>query len=236
MPNNTPNAEINRRIRLTFNHILYNYFDLFRLPGLDNKVVNKLVTVEGWENIEAALAKGKGIVMASAHLGNIETVLYAMLLRGLKITIPVERVEPPELFDYITTLRSSKGLNLIPVDGPLLGMIRTLKKGGVAGIAGDRDINNTGRVTQFFNHSARLPDGHIKLALKTGAPLVMGFSHRNPDHTYHAYFLPAYQPLQTGTEEQRVDAGMQYIIQEIEHAIRQNPEQWTLTVSIWADN
>ena len=71
MPNNTPNAEINRRIRLTFNHILYNYFDLFRLPGLDNKVVNKLVTVEGWENIEAALAKGKGIVMASAHLGNI---------------------------------------------------------------------------------------------------------------------------------------------------------------------
>ena len=48
--------------------------------------------------------------MTSAHLGNIEVVLYAMLLRGLTITIPVERVTPPELFEYITALRSSKGL------------------------------------------------------------------------------------------------------------------------------
>ena len=236
MANNTPDTEINRLTRLTFNHILFNYFDLFRLPGLDNNAVDKLVAVEGWENVEAALAQGTGIVMASAHLGNIEIVLYAMLLRGLKITIPVERVEPPELFNYITTLRSSKGLNLIPVDGPLLHLIRTLKKGGVAGLAGDRDITNTGQVSQFFNHPAHLPDGHIKLALKTGSPLVMGFSRRNPDHSYHAYFLPAYQPLQSGTEDEQVAAGMDYIIKEMERAIRQTPEQWTLTVSIWADN
>ena len=228
-------AEINRLARLTFNHILYNYFDLFRLPVLNDDAVQRLVTVEGWENVENALSAGKGIVMTSAHLGNIEVVLYAMLQRGLKITIPVERVEPPELFDYITTLRMSKGLKLIPIDGPLIHLLRTLKKGGVAGLAGDRDITNTGQVIPFFGHNAQLPDGHVRLALKTGAPLVVGFSCRLDDLTYRAYFLPAYYPPEHGSEDERVADTMHYVVNQIEQAIRQTPEQWTVTVPVWVD-
>lgn len=228
-------VEVKRRTRLTFNYILYNYFDLFRLPALDDATVNRLVTVEGWENIETAVAEGRGIVMSSAHLGNIEVILYAMLLRGLAITIPVERVTPPELFDYISALRSSKGLKLIPIDGPLLDLIRTLKKGGVAGLAGDRDITGTGQVVEFFGHPAYLPDGHVRLALRTGAPLVVGFSYRNPDHTYRAYFLPSFHLPVEGSEEERVAVGMRFIVGHMEQAILQSPEQWTVTASIWAD-
>lgn len=230
-----PPAEIRRRTRLAFNYILYNYFDLFRLPALTDSAVERLVTVEGWENVEAALAEGKGIVMTSAHLGNIEVVLYAMLRRGLRITIPVERIEPPELYDYISHLRMSKGLSLIPIDGPLLHLIRTLKKGGVAGLAGDRDITGTGQIVDFFGHPARLPDGHVRLALKTGAPLVVGFSRREPDHTFRAYFLPPFHPPAAGTEEGRVAAGMQLVLDQMENAIARTPEQWTVTVSIWTD-
>ncbi len=229
-------AEINRKCRNTFNYILYNYFDLFRLPALDDETVNKLVTVEGWENVEAALSKEQGIVMTSAHLGNMEVVLYAMLLRGVEITIPVERVSPPELFDYLTALRASKGLKLVPVDGTLIDVVRTLKHGGVAGIAGDRDVTGTGQMVDFFGHSALMPDGHIRLALKTGAPLVVGFSRRNPDYTYHAYFLPPFYIPKTSTKEEILAAGRQFVLTHMEKAIRQNPEQWGLTVSIWVDN
>lgn len=231
----TDQTEINCRARATFNYILYNYFDLFRLPALDQQSVARLVTVSGWEHVEAALAKGRGLVMTSAHLGNIEMVLYAMLSRGLAITIPVERLEPPELFEYICALRTRQGLKLIPVDGSLLDLIRTLKKGGVAGVAGDRDITKTGQVVNFFGQPAQLPDGHVRLALKTGAPLVLGFSRRNPDHTYEAYFLPAFEPPREGTDDERVTAGMKFVISAMEKAIAQNPEQWTVTVSIWAD-
>ncbi|KPK02348.1 MAG: hypothetical protein AMJ56_21075 [Anaerolineae bacterium SG8_19] len=233
-PESSP-AEINRRVRATYNYILYNYFDLFRLPRLDDDTVNRLVTVSGWEHVETAMAGGQGILMTPAHLGNIEVVIYAMLLRGLKITIPVERVEPPALFEYITRLRMSKGLKLVPIDGPLLDLIRSLKKGEVIGIAGDRDITATGRIVDFFGYPARLPDGHLRLALKTGAPLVAGFSRRNPDHTYHAYFLPAFSLPTEGSETARLEAGMQFIVSEMEKAIRRNPEQWTVTVSNWVD-
>jgi len=233
-PESSP-AEINRRVRATFNYMLYNYFDLFRLPRLNNDTVDRLVTVTGWEHVEAATAGGQGILMTSAHLGNIEVVIYAMLLRGLKITIPVERVEPPELFEYITRLRMSKGLKLIPIDGSLLHLVRSLKKGEVIGIAGDRDITRTGRIVNFFGYPARLPDGHLRLASKTKAPLVVGFSRRNPDHTFHAYFLPAFFLPTEDSESARLEAGMQFIVSEMEKAIRQNPEQWTVSVSIWVD-
>ncbi|MCB9079758.1 MAG: lysophospholipid acyltransferase family protein [Anaerolineaceae bacterium] len=231
----TPVAEIERRTRLTFNTIFYNYFDLFRLPRLSNEVVERLVTVVGWEHVETALAEGKGIVMTSAHLGNIEVVLYAMLRRGLSITIPVERIEPPELFDYITALRTSHGLKLIPIDRPLIDLIRTLKKQGVAGLAADRDITGTGPIVDFFGYPAQLPDGHIRLALRTGAPLVVGFSRRQPDHRYEAYFLPPYHPPASGSEEERVTVGMNFILAEMEKAIAQTPEQWTVTVPVWTD-
>ena len=231
----TPEAELKSRARATFDYIMYNYFDLFRLPALDDEAVQGLVGLEGWQHVEAALADGTGIVMVSTHLGNIEVVLYAMLLRGLKITIPVERVEPPQLFDYISTLRTSKGLNLVPIDGPLLALLRTLKRGGVAGIAGDRDITETGQVVTFFGHPAHLPDGHVRLALKTKVPLVVGFSRRNDDHTHTAYFEPPFYLPTEGTEEERLAAGMDFVVKAMEKGIRQNPEQWTLTVSIWAD-
>jgi KDO2-lipid IV(A) lauroyltransferase len=168
-------------------------------------------------------------------LGNIEVVLYAMLLRGLAITIPVERINPPELFEYITALRSAKGLKLIPVDGPLLDLVRTLKKGGVAGLAADRDITGAGQVVNFFGYPAHLPDGHVRLALKTGAPLIVGFSRRNPDHTYQATFLPPFYPPADKAEEEQIAAGVKFVLAEMEKAIRQNPEQWVMTVSIWAD-
>lgn len=229
-------AEIKCRTRATFDTILYNYFDLFRLPALTGEKVDRLVTIEGWEHVEAVAAQGKGLIMTSAHLGNMEVVLYAMLRRGLSITIPVERVEPPELFQYISALRMSQGLKLIPVDGPLLELSRTLKKGGVVGLAGDRDVTGTGQVVNFFGYPARLPDGHIRLALRTGTPLVAGFSRRNPDQTYHARFLPAFYLPTAGTEEERVAAGLRFIVTEMEKAISQNPEQWVMTVSIWVDH
>lgn len=232
----TPPQEIKRRVQAAFTYLLYNYFDLFRLPGLSADRVEQMVTLHGWEHVESALAQGRGAVMVSTHLGNIEVVLYAMLRRGLTITIPVERVEPPELFAYISALRMSQGLKLIPIDGPLLDLVRTLKKGGVAGIAADRDLTRSGQIVNFFGYPAHLPDGHLRLALRTKAPLLVGFSRRKADLSHEAYFLPPYSLPAAGSEEARVAAGLSFLVQEMEKAIGRDPEQWGMTVSIWADD
>jgi KDO2-lipid IV(A) lauroyltransferase len=228
-------SEVNRRARSTFDYVAYNYYDLFRLPTLSDEQVKARVEVSGWENVEAALEMGKGVVMTSAHFGNIEVVLYAMLLRGVSITIPAERVEPPELYAYLTELRTSKGLKLLPIDGPMIELFRTLRRGGVAGVAGDRNISDEGRLLSFFGAPARLPDGHIRLAMRTGAPLIMGFSRRLFQDSYTAYFKPHFCIPEEGSEEERVEAGMSYVVQGLEEAIGDFPEQWAVTVDMWDD-
>lgn len=229
-------ARIAQLARATFSYIAYNYYDLFRLPTLTDHQVNAMVHVIGWENVQQALQLGKGVVMTSAHFGNIEVVLYAMLLRGVSITIPAERIEPPELFAYITRLRTSKGLKLIPVDGPMIELVRTLRRGGVAGIAGDRNVVGEGCVVTFFGAPARLPDGHVRLAMRTGAPLMLGFSRRVQHDRYEATFLPHFLIPQEGTEEERFAAGMRYVVRGLEEAIRQCPEQWAITTPIWIED
>lgn len=230
-----PQGQINRLARATFDYVAYNYYDLFRLPALSSTRVAAMVRVEGWENVEAALSLGKGAVMTSAHFGNIEVVLYAMLMRGVAITIPTERVEPPELHEYLTALRASKGLKLIPVDGPMLELFRTLRRGGVAGIAGDRNVTDGGMVVEFFGAPACLPDGHVRLAMRTGAPLILGFSRRLGRDSYEARFWPPYSIPEEVSEEERLAAGMAYVVNGLEEAISAHPEQWAVTVPIWGN-
>jgi KDO2-lipid IV(A) lauroyltransferase len=230
-----PQAQVDRLTRATFDYVAYNYYDLFRLPTLSSTEVDAMVTIEGWENVETALRLGKGVVMSSAHFGNIEIVLYAMLMRGVAITIPVERVEPPELYDYLTSLRMSKGLKLIPVDGPMLELFRTLRRGGVAGIAGDRNVTEGGTVVEFFGAPTRLPDGHVHLALRTGAPLILGFSRRLNRDTFQARFWPHFRIPEERSDEERLAAGMDYAVRGMEEAIRACPEQWVVTVPMWGD-
>lgn len=228
-------AQVERLTRATFDYVAYNYYDLFRLPTLSPDQVEAMVRIEGWENVEAALSLEKGVVMTSAHFGNIEIVLYAMLMRGVSITIPAERVEPPELYDYLTKLRMSKGLKLIPVDGPMLDLFRTLRRGGVAGVAGDRNVTDGGAVVEFFGAPARLPDGHVRLALRTGAPLIMGFSRRLGRDAYEARFWPHFCIPDEGSEDERMAAGMAYVVRGLEEAISAHPEQWVVTVPMWGD-
>jgi KDO2-lipid IV(A) lauroyltransferase len=231
-----PRAQVDRLTRATFDYVAYNYYDLFRLPTLSSAQVEAIVTIEGWENVEAALSLGKGVVMSSAHFGNIEIVLYAMLMRGVAITIPAERVEPPELYDYLTSLRVSKGLKLIPVDGPMLELFRTLRRGGVAGIAGDRNVTEGGTVVEFFGAPARLPDGHVHLAMRTGAPLILGFSRRLDRDRFQARFWPHFCIPDEGSDEERLAAGMEYAVRGMEEAISACPEQWVVTAPMWDDS
>lgn len=226
-------AEVERVTRETFRYIALNYYDLFRVPTLSSAQIERDVRVEGWENVERALAPGKGLIMVSAHFGNIEIVLHILLFRGIPVTIPVERVQPEVLFQYICRVRTSKGLCLIPIDGPLLELFRALRRGEIAGLAADRDITQSGVRVDFFGVPAHLPDGHVQLALRTGAPIVMGFSQRLPDNTFVARFEPSLELENTGDRERDVRAGLERVVAIMERYITQHPEQWAITVPIW---
>jgi len=227
------NRAVKSKARQVLGNLLKNYYDLFRLPRLNLTASAHLVNIDGWEHVEAGLTQGKGLIVASAHLGNIEIVVRIFAMHNLPVTIPVERLYPPRLFDYVCRLRAGSGLRLVPIDGPLLALFRALRRGQVVGLAADRDITASGQIVDFFGAPAQLPDGHVRLALRTGAPLVCAFSERLPDNRFVAHILPPINLCRAKDTEADVLDGMRQVISAMEQAIAQRPDQWYVTNDVW---
>ena len=232
MPTAAP-SEIDRAARGILRNHLKNYYDFFRSTRLTKADIAKLVQVNGFENLTNALARGKGVIFITAHFGNLDIVGQTFAIRGYKVTTPAEHVKPEILYQRIVATRAAKGLTIIPVDGPLLALIRALKKNEIIGLASDLDVTKSGIVVKFFDAPARLPDGHVQLALRTGAALLPAFSMRLPDNTFAAYAEPAIE-LQSGSDfDADVRAGVEQVARVMEKWVGQHPEQWVIFHRIW---
>ncbi len=229
-------AERDRVARRILQNHLKNYYDFFRSTTLTAKDVAALVKVEGIENLETALKRGKGVIFVTAHFGNLDIVSQTFAVHGYQVTTPAEHVKPEILFRHIVATRSSKGLTIIPVDGPLLALVRALKRNQVVGLVSDLDVTKSGIVVQFFDAPARLPDGHVQLALKTGAAILPAFSLRQPDNTFAAFAEPALELVQTGEFELDVRAGVVQMTRIMEKWIGTYPDQWVQFHRIWKEN
>ncbi len=228
-----PSAERDCIARNILRNHLKNYYDFFRSTRLTRDDIARLVQVNGFENLENALARGKGVVFITAHFGNLDVVGQTFAVRGYHVTTPAEHVKPETLYQHIVATRAAKGLTIIPVDGPLLALVRALKKNEIVGLAGDLDVTKSGIAVPFFDAPARLPDGPVQLALRTGAALLPAFSLRLADNTFAAYAEPAIQLARTGNFQADVRAGVLQVAEIMEKWIGRHPEQWVMFHRIW---
>lgn len=226
-------SQVQAVVRQACVNIARGHYDLFRLGRLTADRILDKVLVEGWEHLAQAVAQGRGVIAVTAHLGNVDVVMQISVVRGIPAIGPVERVQPERLFQYTRALRQSHGLRLIPSDEPMIGLIRALKRGEIVGLTCDRDVTGSGRVVNFFGSPTRLPDGPVRLALRTGAVVVPVFASRLPDNSLVAQIEPALDLPRTGNTEADVAAGMEMLVAVMERNIARNPGQWLVAAPIW---
>ncbi len=91
----------------------------------------------------------------------------------MPVTVVVEALEPPELFDFFASFRRRLGINIITL-GPSAGgeVLRAIKDRHVVCLLADRDIAGDGIPVDFFGEQTTMPAGPATLALRTGAPLL----------------------------------------------------------------
>ena len=102
-------------------------------------------------------------------------------------------------------------------------------------LANERAVAESGRMVDFFGAPARLPDGPVRVALRTGAPLIPGFVRRCPDDTFRVQILPPLDLPRTGDKEADIAAGMKMVIDLMEQHIAQHPEQWLVAAPVWRE-
>lgn len=218
-----------------FRNLAKNYYDLFHKHALSTEEATASVELRGLQYIEEGLRNGRGLILVSAHFGPFDA--FWMIGRRLKlsITAPAEHIKPERLYRYVCGLREQEWITLLPVDRPLMGLVRALRRGELVAIAADRDITGSGIVVDFFGAPARLPDGAVQLALRTGASLLTCWAVRRPDNTAVLEVEPPLRLDRTGRFEQDVLVSVRKVAARMEDWIGRYPDQWLVLYPIWED-
>jgi KDO2-lipid IV(A) lauroyltransferase len=210
------------------------WLESFRLADASRADLERGMRAEGIEHLEAARAAGNGVIMAMPHLGGWDFGGAWFAAQGYKVTVVVEPLEPPELFQWFARFREQLGIGVIAL-GPEAGtaLLRILRDGGIVGLVCDRDIGGTGCEVDFFGERTTLPSGPATLALRTGAAILPTAVFFEEGGMHRGVIRPPLDTARHGSFRDDVARVTQLLASELEAFIRQAPEQWHLLQPNW---
>lgn len=186
------------------------------------EVAARVTRISGWELVEAATQAGKGIVYLTPHLGCFE-ITAQYLSTHAPITVLYRPPKQAWLQTMIEAGRARAQLHIAAAD--LTGvrtLLKALKRGEAVGMLPDQAPKvGEGRWVDFFGKPAYTMTLAARLT-ESGAAVIMVWAERLPDGTGYHFHLQAPTQAVAGTTDERA----QIISQEIEHLIRQCPEQY----------
>ena len=211
------------------------YVESFRLPSLSKRTVARSFSVDGFDHIPAALEQGNGCIFALPHLGGWEWAGRWMTDKGYKLTVVVEALEPPELFEWFANLRKELGMTVVPTGpGAAAAVMKALRENEIVCLLCDRDIERNGVEVEFFGERTTLPAGPAMLGLRTGAPVLpVGVYFTAAYNGHHAVVRPPLPLDRQGGLREDVARITQLLAHELEVLIRRAPEQWHLFQPNW---
>jgi KDO2-lipid IV(A) lauroyltransferase len=192
--------------------------------GLD-EVRRRLVVFEGREEMEAAVARGRGVVVASAHFGNWEFAGSTLAASGWPVDAVMQRLGNRHLNRYVEHMRGKLGMGLIDRVGAWDRLTESLAAGRVVAFVADQDARHRGVFVPFFGRPASTHKAPALLALRTGAPFFVGGVHRIGRQQYHAWLVRLDPVDGLGTREQIIDLTRRWLA-EVELRVRLFPEQY----------
>lgn len=208
--------------------------DTFRFPDWSTQRVQETVTVENEHLLMDAIAAKTGVIVSLPHAGNWDHAGAYFCAKGVNLVTVAEHLKPEKLFLKFLEYRQNMGMEVLPLDGRVLGTLaQRLRQGALVALVADRDLSRSGIDVQFFNAPSRMPAGPALLAIKTDAPLITAFVSYT-ETGIHIVFKNVVLPV-AGTQEEQVAEIVQMTAKHFEEGIKENPEDWHMLQRIWID-
>jgi KDO2-lipid IV(A) lauroyltransferase len=186
--------------------------------------------VETQHPTREALARGRGVVSLTAHLGNWTLAGRALAVLGR----PVHVVMAPETDPAVGALRDRDawpGVRVVRLTSPVVAvdLVAALRRGEVVAFQLDRALGGRGDVpVPFLGAPAAFPLGPFLAAAAAGAPVVPAFCLLETDGRYRLAVEPAL-PVVRGEER----AALHAAVGVLEHRVRSHWDQWFNFYDVW---
>ncbi|MBC8447928.1 MAG: hypothetical protein H8D78_09275 [Chloroflexi bacterium] len=226
-------ATVRRTARAGFDHFAYGVVDFFRQPRLlDGELDQLIVSVTGEEHLHEAQASGRGGILMIAHMGPWEASGAWIASQDVPLTGVALTHEAPQVEQFFLSRRERSGYRTVPLGQAARELLRTIKRGEMIVVAADRNFTDSGTWVEFFGRPALMPDGHVRIALRTGAPIIPAFLVRTDDLRVRIILEPPIT-LQKGQDDAL--SGVRRCLEVMERYISHWPEQWMAFSRIWPE-
>ncbi len=235
----TSSREVRRAARDLLDAHFTAWIDFLHFATRPPEEAARLVeSVVGYSRIIEARARGNGVLLLTAHLGNWE--IGGLMLAEMRQ--PIHVVLVPDIFPAVERARRAlherAGISEIRVDrsfAPTLAVLRALKSNAIVAMQGDRDFNNTGIAIPFFGREAYFPRGPLLIAMSTAATVLPAFIIRVADGRYRAIVDEPLAIAKEGDRETVLAENVRRYVAILERYVRENPEQWYCFYPFWED-
>ena len=178
----------------------------------------------GLEHLEAARRGGRGAILVTGHYGHFE-LLGAWLGRRHPVDFVVQPLSNPAVEDLLAGWRRDAGVGAIPIGAGVRRVFEALRANRWVALVADQDARSHGVFVPFYGRLSSTPKGPAELALRTRAPLLMGFAHRLPDGRHEIVMKPPLEP-----PDRRAPGAVEALTAchtaLLEAEIRRHPEAW----------
>lgn len=193
-----------------------------RFPSLHAGNINEWIRYEGFEHFTIARARGKGVLFATAHLGNWELSAFAHALMAKPMQVVVRPLDNRLMDRFVEQRRGASGNTLIGKREFARPILKALRENEAVGILVDQNAAaDTGVFVPFFGVPACVNISFAKMAAHSGAAVIPGFAVWS--ETERRYVLRFY-PEVPMTGDAALDTAA--IQSALELAIRRDPDQW----------
>lgn len=208
-------------------------FTLF--PRYTKENVARTVIYEGFQNFAEAQARGKGVVLLTAHMGGWEISSFAHSLYGHPMNIVVRPLDNPLIDSLVDHYRTLHGNRTFSKQDYARGLLKVLKNGEVVGILMDTNMTPPqGAFVNFFGVPACTATGIARVALHTDAAVVPAFCVWDKMlRKYKICFEPAVKLVRSGNNDEDTLANTANFTKEIERYVTRYPEQWLWVHRRW---
>jgi KDO2-lipid IV(A) lauroyltransferase len=159
----------------------------------------------------------------------------AVAAKGYPIAALTARTTNRFAFEFVSFLRQSHRVQLIEASSSgVREAITHLRSGKVLCLLSDRDFFLNGQEVAFFGEETTLPIGAARLARDTGATIVPIFTVRRA-HGHALMIQPSFRVEPTADRDADVARGMERVIEAMESAISNAPDQWVMFQRVWPE-
>jgi len=214
--------------RRCFQHFGIVLADFLRSAKRSDEELLAGIEIDGFEHVEAAEARDKGIIALTAHFGNWERFAHLCTAKGRDITVVARDADDGDLQTRVLEMREHTGMKVLSRGNAARGMLKVLRDKGIVGILPDQNSDEC--FVPFFGKPCGTVMGPAVLHQRTGATLLPCYCVRTGVGQYRAILLPAIDPENVEKDPVVLTAEANRVLESV---VREYPEQYLWLHDRW---